>query len=43
MFGTDAMGVKFVPTNAKPLLVYTTECKLQKKHVQYRFMDALKN
>lgn len=34
---------KFVPTTAKALLVYTTECKLQKKHVQYRFMDALKN
>lgn len=44
LFGTDAItyGSKFVPTTAKPLLVYSTECKLQKKHVQYRFMDALK-
>lgn len=33
LFGTDAIiyGCKFVPTTAKPLVVYTTECKLQKK------------
>lgn len=45
LFGIDAItyGCKFVPTTAKPLLVYTTGCKLQKKHVQYKFMDALKN
>lgn len=45
VFGTDVItyGCKFVPTNAKPLLVYTTECKLQKEHVQYRFVDAFKN
>lgn len=44
-FGTDAItyAYKFVPTKAKPLLVYTTECKLQKKYVQYRFMDDFKN
>lgn len=45
LFGTDAItyGCKFVPTTAKPLVVYTTEWKLQKIHVQYRFMDAVKN
>lgn len=33
LFGTDAITYecKFVTTAAKPLLVYTTECKLQKK------------
>lgn len=45
LFGTDAItyGCKLVPTTAKPLAFYTTECKLQKKYVQYRFMDAVKN
>lgn len=45
LFGTDAIiyRCKFVPTNARTLLVYTTDCKLQKKHVQYRFTDAFNN